>query len=359
MMRIKNLVFISLVIPVLFSNCGGKAEKKQIAAEKKSAGGAGGGRGNQPLLVEGYVVKTKTISENIEAPGTLMPFEETEIRPETSGRVVSLNIPEGRVVRKGTILVRLFDGDLQAQLKKLEVQLSIAEKTVERYRELLKISGISQQEVDLSELQANNLRADINLIKVDIGRTQIRAPFDGTVGLKNISLGAYVTPSNIITTLRQVSQLKLEFTIPEKYSDNMSRGKVVNFAIDGVRQKFGATVIATEAGIEQTTRSLRVLAIVRGKNPALVPGTFAKVLLQMGQENQAMIIPTQAVVPQARNKRVIVYKAGIAQFQVVTTGIRDSTFIQVIDGLNVGDTIITTGLLAIRPESKVTISKVQ
>ena len=328
--------------------------------EKKDEKPAAGTRPRNPVLqVEGFIVKTKLISENIEAPGTLLPFEETEIRAETSGRVVSLNIPEGRIVSKGTVLAKLFDGDLQAQLKKLQVQLSIAEKTVERYRELLKISGVSQQEVDLSELQANNLRADINMVKVDIGRTQIRAPFSGTVGLKNISVGAYVTPANIITTIRQTNQLKLEFSVPEKYSDNMARGKVVSFAIDGVRQKFGATVIATESSIEANTRSLRVLAVVRGKHPALVPGTFAKVLLQMGETDQAMIIPTQAVVPQARNKRVILYKGGTAQFQVVTTGIRDSTFVQIIDGLTVGDTVITTGLLAIRPESKITISKVQ
>lgn len=351
MMRFRNLLAGFVIIIFFLISC--KNDKKD---EKATTGE----RPRAPVLqVEGFIVRTKLISENIEAPGTIMPYEETEIRSETSGRIVSLNIPEGRVVRKGTVLAKLFDGDLQAQLNKLQVQLSIAEKTVERYRELLKISGVSQQEVDLNELQANNLRADINLVRVDIGRTLIRAPFDGTVGLRNISVGAYVTPTNVITTIRQTNQLKLEFSVPEKYSDNMGRGKVINFAIDGVRQKFGATVMATESSIEANTRSLRVLAVVKGRHSALVPGTFAKVLLQMGETDQAMIIPTQAVVPQARNKRVILYKGGTAQFQVVTTGIRDSTFVQVIDGLNVGDTVITTGLLAIRPESKITISKVQ
>ena len=139
----------------------------------------------------------------------------------------------------------------------------------------------------------------------------------------------------------------------------MNRGKMVQFAIDGIRKKFAATIVATETSIEANTRSLRVLAEVRGNDAALVPGAFAKVLLQMGKDNEAMVIPSHAVVPQARNKRGIVYKGGIAQFQIINTGIRDSTFVEVIDGLNVGDTVITTGLLAIRPESKVTISKVQ
>ena len=351
MMFTKKLLFAGFVIILAFVACKAKKDKPVAAAP--------GGQRNPNMQVEAYIVKTRVIAENIEAPGTLMPFEETEIRPEVSGRVVLLNIPEGRVVRKGSLLVKLFDGDLQAQLKKLQVQLSIAEKTVERYRELLKISGVSQQEVDLNELQVSNLKADINLVQVDIARTRIYAPFDGTVGLKNISVGAYITPANVITTLRQVNQLKLEFTVPEKYSDNMNRGKTVQFAIDGIRKKFAATIIATETSIEANTRSLRVLAVVRGKDAALVPGAFAKVQLLMGKDNEAMVIPSHAVVPQARNKRVIVYKGGTAQFQIINTGIRDSTFVEVIDGLNVGDTVITTGLLAIRPESKVTISKVQ
>ncbi len=346
--RLTGLILILAIVA-----CNDKKDKPVAAAP------GGGQRGAQNIQVEAYIVKKRVIAENIEAPGTVLPFEETEIRPEVSGRVVQLNIPEGRMVRKGTLLVKLFDGDLQAQLKKLQVQLSIAEKTVERYRELLKISGVSQQEVDLNELQVSNLKADINLVQVDIARTRIYAPFDGTVGLKNISMGAYVTPVNVITTLRKVNQLKLQFTVPEKYSDNMTRGKTVQFAIDGIRKKFAATIVATETSIEANTRSLRVLAVVKGNDATLVPGTFAKVQLQMGHDNEAMVIPSHAVVPQARNKRVILYKSGTAQFQIINTGIRDSTFVEVIDGLNVGDTVITTGLLAIRPESKVTISKVQ
>src|SRR5678816_1612079 len=149
---------------------------------------------NLPLQVEAFIVRTKPMNENIEVPGTLLPYETTEIRPEISGRIVELNIPEGRVVEKGTLLVKLFDSDLQAKLKKLEVQLSIAQKTVERQKALLEINGISQQEYDLSQLEANNLNADIELVKVDIGKTHITAPYSGKIGLKNISLGAYVTP---------------------------------------------------------------------------------------------------------------------------------------------------------------------
>ncbi len=313
---------------------------------------------NLPVQVEAFIVRTKTLSENIDVPGTLLPYETTEIRPEISGRIVEMNIPEGRVVEQGTLLVKLFDGDLQAKLKKLEVQLSIAEKTVERQKALLEINGISQQEYDLSQLEANNLSADIELVKVDIGKTRITAPYTGKIGLKNISLGAYVTPTNILTSISQVNDLKLEFTVPEKYSENMKRGKEVAFNITGMDKDYKATIMATESAIEANTRTLKVRALVKGRHDALVSGGFAKVSLELGDTGKPLVIPTQAIIPEARNKKVVVYKSGLADFKVVTTGIRDSTFVQVLDGLKEGDTVITTGLLAIRPDSKLSLTKV-
>ena len=313
---------------------------------------------NMPLQAEAFVVRTRPLTENIAVPGTLLPYETTEIRPEISGRLVELNIPEGRIVQKGTLLAKLFDGDLQAKLKKLEVQLSIAQKTVERQKALLEISGISQQEYDLSQLESNNLNADIDLVKVDIGKTRITAPYSGKIGLKNISLGAYVTPSNILTTISQVNDLKLEFTVPEKYSEDMTRGKQVQFAITGIDKNYSAAVMATEAAIEANTRTLKVRAIVKGRHDELMSGGFAKVSLDLAHAAEPIVIPTQAIIPQARDKKVVVYRGGKPEFRVVTTGIRDSTFVQVLDGLKVGDTVITTGLLAIRPDSKISITKV-
>lgn len=314
---------------------------------------------NPSLEAEGFIVRSRPLSENIEMPGTLMPYETTEIRPEISGRIVELNIPEGRTVSQGTLLVKLFDGDLQAQLRKLEVQLSIAEKTLERQKALLAISGISQQEYDLSQLEANNLKADIELVKVNIGKTRIVAPYTGKVGLKNISLGAYVTPTNVLTTISQVDDLKLEFTVPEKYSENMNKGRQVVFSIEGNPKKFSAAIMATEAIIEANTRSLRVRAIVKGQSRELVPGAFAKVSLQFGHNENPLVVPTQAVIPEARDKRVVVYHDGTPEFRVVRTGIRDSSYVQILDGLKEGDTVITTALLAIKPESKVTLTSVK
>ncbi len=186
-------------------------------------------------------------------PGTLLANETTEIHPEVSGRVVQLNISEGRFVSQGTVLAKLYDGDLQAQLRKLEVQLNIAQKTEERQAQLLKIQGISQQDYDLSLLNVNNIKADIEIIKTSIAKTAIHAPFSGRLGLKNISQGAYITPQTVITTISQTDQLKLDFTVPEKYTDRIKNGQIVNFTVQGKDKQYNAKVMATEVSVAETT----------------------------------------------------------------------------------------------------------
>jgi len=311
-----------------------------------------------PVSVDAFVVKESSVSQDVQIPGSLMPFEETQIRAEVGGRIVKLNVKEGSVVSSGTLLVKLFDADLQAQLRKYQVQLKIAEKTQERNQELLDIKGISQQEYDLSTLNVENLRADIEATEIAIEKTAIRAPYTGKVGLRNISLGSYISPSDIITTIRQVDKLKLEFSIPEKYASEITQGYMVRFRVDGGVQDHQAQVMATESSVDQTTRTLKVRAVVGGSHKELVPGIFAKVNLQLGRNMNALLIPTQAVIPTARNKQVIVLRKDSATFTVVETGVRDSAFIQILQGVQVGDTVITTGLMAIRPNSKVKVTKV-
>jgi membrane fusion protein (multidrug efflux system) len=262
------------------------------------------------------------------------------------------------MVSKGKLLVKLFDGDLQAQLKKLQVQLQIAMKSEERQSELLKINGISQQDYDLASLNVENLRADIQATQISIDKTEIRAPYAGQLGLRNISPGAYISPAETVTSIRQVDDLKLEFAVPEKYAKNVAKGYKVLFKVDGGVQLHNAAVIATENSVNETTRTLRVRALVTESHPELIPGAFARVNLQLGRSDNALMVPTQAVIPQARNKEIILYKGDSIQFKVVETGIRDSAYVQITSGLQAGDTIIITGLMAIRPNAKVKLSKI-
>lgn len=308
--------------------------------------------------VDGFIVSPQTISEKIEVPGSLLPAEQTQIRSEVSGRVVQLNFKEGSVVQKGALLVKLFDADLQSELKKLKVQLQIAEKSEERQGELLKINGISQQDYDLVVLNVQTLKVDIEATKIAIDKTEIRAPYTGQVGLRYVSLGTYISPSDPITTLRQVDELKLEFSIPEKYAKEISNGYKVVFRVDGGSQAHKATVIATENSVEQTTRTLRVRALVDEIHPELVPGIFAKINLQLGNDTLALLVPTQAVIPTARNKQVILLRKDSAVFTNVETGIRDSAFVQIVSGLHSGDTVITSGIMVLRPNAKVKVVRV-
>jgi membrane fusion protein (multidrug efflux system) len=172
-------------------------------------------------------------------------------------------------------------------------------------------------------------------------------------------MGAYVSPTTLLTTLRKVDQLKLEFTVPEKYSSMMRKGNHVTLNLEGEKQMFTATIIATENSIEANTRTLRVLAVLNAGGTHLVPGAFAKVNLQMDKNNQALVVPTQSIIPQARNKKVLVYANGSVKSVIVETGIRDSSYVQIENGLSLGDTVLTTGLLSIRPESKVKLTRVQ
>jgi membrane fusion protein (multidrug efflux system) len=263
------------------------------------------------------------------------------------------------MVRNGHLLAKLFDGDLQAELNKLQVQLQIAEKTEERQRELLKIGGISQQDYDLSLLSLSNLKADIELIRVNIGKTEIRAPYSGKLGLNNVSPGAYVTPTNILTTISQVGQLKIEFSVPEKYSAQIRNGLEVDFEIEGSPNTYRAAISATESSVEENTRNLRIRAIIRKPDRYLVPGNFAKVSIILGRNEKAIMIPSTAIIPVARGKQVVVLKEGMPVFTNISTGVRDSSDVQVTEGLRAGDTLITTGLLFIRPESKVKLTKIQ
>jgi membrane fusion protein, multidrug efflux system len=311
-----------------------------------------------PSRVDAVIVTTRTISETIEVSGTIVAEQSTEIHPEVSGRITALNVREGVVVGKGSVLAKLYDADLQAQKRKIEVQLQIARQTEERYSELQKIGGISKQDYDVTVLQVNNLRADLDIINTSISRTVIRAPFSGKLGLKMVSTGAFVTPLSVITSIQKTNELRLDFTVPEKYASQIKVGQYVNFTVEGSERNFTAMVFATESGIQENTRSLTIRARVKGYEAGLIPGSFARVKLSFEPDSNALMVPTQAVIPQARGKKIYLYKGGIVESVDVVTGVRDSSNVQVISGLVKGDTVITTGLLGLKPKAKVIIKSI-
>lgn len=299
------------------------------------------------------------LSEKVTVSGTIVPSEETELHTEASGRVVRINLPEGKMVRKGELLLKIFDEDLKTRLIQLETQLKQAEITEQRLGDLLKVKGVSQQEYDLAALQVKNLRTEMDLVRIDVAKTELRAPYDGLIGLRRISPGAYVTPTTAIATIRAAAALKVDFAVPEKYSAGIRPGQTVQFTVQGSPQTYKAVVQASEQRINEDTRNLLVRALVQGASQELLPGAFAEVDLVLDQKNNALLVPSQAIIPQARDKKIIVSKNGKANFVTVKTGVRQSELVEITDGLQSGDTIATTGILFLRPDAAMTFSNVQ
>lgn len=345
----QKLILTAAAAGLIFS-FGCSSNDKKTEAPKPAA--------PQIAKADGFVVTPQLLAQDIEVPGSLAAFEEVELRPEVSGRVTGVFFKEGGNVAQGSVLLKVYDADLQSQLQKLQVQLKTAEQTAERYGALLKINGVSQQEYDLNVLAVNNIRADMDIVRTTIGRTTLRAPFSGKIGITTITKGAYVTPQTLIATLRKVSQLKLDFTVPEVYGAKMKYGTLVNFTVEGSDKIYPAVIAATENIIAEDNRSLRVIATVSKPDAQLIAGAFAKVKISLGENNAALMIPTQAVIPDARNKKVITVRNGIASMQVVTLGARDSAMVEITTGLKAGDTVLITGLLTTKPGGKVQVNKI-
>jgi membrane fusion protein, multidrug efflux system len=339
------------MLGILAASCDSK-RKTEVSVQQKG--------GNKPPApkVDLFVVDTRTVTENLEVPGSIVSEDATEIHPEVAGRIVSLNVREGSIVGRGTVLARLYDGDLQAQKRKLQVQLQIAQQSENRHEQLLKIGGISKEDYSATALQVSNLRADLEIINTSISKTVIRAPFTGKLGLKQMSMGSYVTPQSVLATIQKTNDLKIDFNLPEKYANRIRNGQFVNFTVEGSKRNYTAVISATQAGIDQATRSLLIRAQVKGDAAGLTPGNFARVKLNFAPDTSALLIPSQAIIPQARGKRVVVYRGGTADFVEVTTGVRDSSMVQVLSGLQKGDSIVVTGLLTVKPKSKVRVGRV-
>ena len=315
-------------------------------------------KGKTQRKIDAFIVKPTLLINEITVSGSLMAFEEVNLMNEVSGRVVFINLPEGKFVKKGTLLVKLFDDDLQATLKKLQSELAIQQAIFNRQSELLKVNGISQNDYDQTGLQLNSLKADIEVEKTLIRKTEVKAPFDGVIGLRYVSVGAIITPSTLLATLRTENKIKLDFSVPEKYSSVLKTGMKIKFSMNNTDQLYDASVIATEEGIDVGTRNLKVRALVNSKSKDLLPGSFANVTVRLSENKNALLIPTGAIIPSETNKSVIVARDGKAHFVPVISGIRQAANIEITKGIQPGDTIITSGVLFLKEGSKLIYSSI-
>lgn len=317
-------------------------------------GGGGGPKGPQgPTVVEYQVITTAPLQEKLLSSGALSANESVEIHPEVSGIIESLSFQEGSRVQAGQVLFTLRADDLKAQLKKLEYSRQLAAANENRQKELLKREAISQQEYDIALTNLNTATAEITALKAQIEKTVIRAPFTGQVGLRAVSLGAYVNPSTKVCNLVSLDPIKIDFAIPAKYAGKIGSGQNIRFRVEGGTTAYSGTVFAVEPNVEAQTRTLALRAQAPNPGNKLLPGAFASVELVLKQEGQAITIPSQAIIPDLASKRVFVIKEGKAQPVVVTTGLRQAYNVEVTSGLSAGDTVIVSGIQLLKPGSVV------
>lgn len=323
-----------------------------------AAGPAQKAKGGDAPIVDVLVASPRPISNEIEANGSVVANEYVELHPEISGRIVYLNVPEGAQVVKGTVIARINDADLQATLEKAKAQLALYEKTVERERKLLEINGINEADYDLAVSNVNSTKADIDYTQAQLDKTVIRAPFDGVVGLRQVSPGAYITPANIIATVQQMDKTKVDFTLPEQYSSVVRKGTLVDVQLDALtRTRRKGLIVATEPQINLSSRNLKVRALLQ--DGVAHPGAFVKVFVNAGVDKRAIMVPTNCIIPEDRDNQVILVKGGRAKVVNVETGVREANDIEITKGISPGDTVIVTGVLFARPDALVTIRSVK
>ncbi|REL25019.1 efflux RND transporter periplasmic adaptor subunit [Rhodohalobacter sp. SW132] len=311
------------------------------------------------LRAEAVVMETETIEDRIFSTGTLEANEIVDLTAEISGLVTGVYFEEGREVEQGDLLLKINDSELQAEKSRAQYRLNLAEQREERQTRLLERGGISQDEYDATLNEVNVLRSEIELIGARIDQTELKAPFSGKVGLKYISTGSYISPGTRIATLQEIDPIKIDFSIPERYLARVDVGDKIQFNVQGYDSTFAGEVYAIEPRINTETRTLQVRALSGNSGQLLFPGAFANIELILDEIDDAILIPSIALVPELNAQKVYLSRNGKVEEVRVRTGIRTSNRIQIIEGVSPGDTVLTTGILQARQGMDLELAEVR
>lgn len=316
-----------------------------------------GAAGKRALNVKGEILRYQKMSEQVRSTGTLSAEEDVELAFETAGKLIKVDFVEGSRVQKGQLLAKVNDAQLQAQRQKLEAQLKLAEDRLYRQNVLLERDAISQESYDQAATETETLKADIALVEARIAETELRAPFDGVIGLRYISEGAYVTTSTKIARLVKLSPIRIDFSIPGQYANDVQKGDVIHFNIQsGDRiDTYTAPVYAVEPEITTDTRSLMVRARYDNAGEKLMPGMYASVQLTLASTDNAVAVPSESIISELGISKVFLYQDGNAVSREIIPGMRTESHVQVLNGINIGDTLITSGILQLRENMPVVL----
>ncbi|TVR62116.1 MAG: efflux RND transporter periplasmic adaptor subunit [Gemmatimonadales bacterium] len=358
--KLKTLLVVSGVLLVAFLlalpklSLGGGDE----GAGPGGPGGPGGGPGGGALVVDLYVVEPNPLLDRTLATGSLMAEESVDLRAEVGGRLVEVAFEEGGMVEAGALLARVNDRDLQARLQALEARGRLLEQREFRQSRLLAEGGVSAEELEETRAELEVLEADKELVRADIEKTELRAPFRGRVGFREVSPGSLISPDTRITTVQVLDPLRLEFSVPARFAPRVASGQRVLFRAEGSERDYEAVIYAVEPGLEESTRTLRIRARTPNPDGALFPGSFASVEVILEEFDAALSVPSIAVRPDLDGPRVFVFRGGEAQVVPVRLGVRTRESVQVVDGLSPGDSVIVTGFQQLRPGREVEVGEV-
>ncbi len=350
-LKIVLLVIIALVLAYLVIY---PRLSSSTSAGPSQAGASG--PSVQKIPVSAVIVKPKVLEDKITVSGSIVANESLELKSEISGKIVGIYFLEGSEIKAGELLVKINDDELQAELEKWKHNIKLLEESEFRQRQLLQREAISQEEYDISLTELNTIKAELKLVQAKLAKTQIRAPLDGIIGLRHVSGGSYVTPTERIASIYSIDPAKVDFAIPEKYSNRVSKGDLINFSTDAIDGWQVGKVFAIEPQIDQATRTLMIRAIAANPNNLLLPGQFTRIEMVFNKVENAIMVPSEAVIPELGGHRVFVHKQGKAESMEVGIGIRTDRELEIVSGLHPNDTVITSGILQIRSGVDVSIS---
>lgn len=351
------------IIGVIVLGCAGLGYYSftpKVNSELKDVPAAGNkGKKSKTLNVRAVKIQQQDLEDALFVSGSLLPDEEVDLTFETSGKITEIHFKEGSFVKKGQLLAKINDAPLQAQLKKLEVQLKLHQDRLYRQNALLEKEAVSKEAFQEAETSLATLQAEIDLVKANIAQTELRAPFDGIIGLRNVSLGSYASLTTSIAKLTKVNPLKVEFNVPERYANQLKEGGNLSFTLEGDLKEHNAKVYALDSRVDDETRTFKVRAHYDNSNGKVVPGRYVNITLTTQQYAQTIAVPSEAIISEMGIDKVFLYKNGVAEPAEIKKGIRTADKVQVISGLNIGDTVITSGTMQIRTGQKVTLDEVK
>lgn len=324
--------------------------------ELKVVPAPGRGQGGGALNVRAVVMGEQSLTDGLYVSGSLVPDEEVSLSFETSGKITEILFREGTYVEKGELLAKINDAPLQAELRRQQAQVKLMQDRVFRAKALLAKEAVSQEAVQEAEANLQALQANIDGVKAEIAQKELRAPFSGVIGLRQVSPGAYVTTQTAVATLTKTRPLKVEFSVPERYAGTLEPGTDLTFTAEGDLTPRDAKVYAFDSRVDSETRTYTVRALYDNADGKLVPGRYVNVNLTTRHYDKTLAVPSEAIVSEMGIDKVFVCRNGKAEPVEITKGLRTDAQVQVLRGLAIGDTVITSGTMQLRAGQSVIVA---